>query len=310
MTAISYICSLRRTTAWSAITSALLIVITFGPLFARPQNSSRDQKRPAPDSLFQRVIDNQEHCEKLLDEYERVVRTEARKPATGSNDPVDTKVYLAFPIGTGSFKIPMADGKSPAPDIYRDNLEKLQKYLDWLSQDGPAQQEAYAKADRKKKDRLDLLHATYHAFIFARDGDELRQGRTLLRYSLTPDPAYKPPFRNAMLFSHVRGTVWIDEESGQMAKIEGTVTEDISLGLFLAKVYKGSHFMQERYEIAPGIWEPTFEQYDFDGRKFFSSFSIHERTFYSSYKRVGPPKEAVEFIRAELNKTGPEASRH
>ncbi len=60
--------------------------------------------------------------------------------------------------------------------------------------------------------------------------------------------------------------------------------------------------MQERYELAPGLWFPTFEQYDFDGRKFLLPFSIHERTFYSNYKKVGPPAEAIELVHAELDK--------
>jgi hypothetical protein len=55
-------------------------------------------------------------------------------------------------------------------------------------------------------------------------------------------------------------------------------------------------------EFAPGIWLPTYQQYDFDGRKFLVSFSIHERTFYSDYKRVGPPGEAVNIVRTELDK--------
>jgi len=124
----------------------------------------------------------------------------------------------------------------------------------------------------------------------------------LLRYRMEPNPAYRPTSRNTMLFTRVRGTLWIDEEASQLAKVDGSVTEDISIGLFLAKVYKGSHFMQERYEVAPGLWEPTFEQYDFDGRKYMVPFAIHERTFYFDYRRVGPPKEAVEVVRAELNK--------
>ena len=85
-----------------------------------------------------------------------------------------------------------------------------------------------------------------------------------------------------------------------MARVEGEVTEDISLGIFLAKVYKGSRFMQDRYETAPGLWLPSFTQYDFDGRKFFSGFSVHEKTFYSAYKRIGPPAEAIPHIQAEL----------
>ncbi len=71
-----------------------------------------------------------------------------------------------------------------------------------------------------------------------------------------PNPVFKPTTRNAMIFTKVRGTVWIDEQSGELAKIEGSVTEDISISLFLAKVYKGSSFMQERYEIFPGHWFP------------------------------------------------------
>ena len=58
--------------------------------------------------------------------------------------------------------------------------------------------------------------------------------------------------------------------------------------------------MQERYEVGPGLWLPSFSQYDFDGRRFFSGFSMHERTFYSNYRYIGLPKEALEAIRNEL----------
>ena len=64
--------------------------------------------------------------------------------------------------------------------------------------------------------------------------------------------------------------------------------------------------MQERYEFAPRVWMPSYEQYDFDGRKYLLSFSIHERTFYSDYKRVGPPSEAVAIVRSELDKLSAE----
>jgi len=124
-----------------------------------------------------------------------------------------------------------------------------------------------------------------------------------------PNPKFKPTSRNATLFTKVRGFIWIDEESSELAKIEGEVSQDISLSLFLAKVYKGSHFMQERYEMAPGIWLPTFEQYDFDGRKFLMPYAIHERTLYTNYRRVGPPAEALQVVRAELSKTGSEAAK-
>src|SRR5260370_42372982 len=82
--------------------------------------------------------------------------------------------------------------------------------------------------------------------------------------------------------------------------MEGEVADDISGGLLLEKVYKGGAFMQERYEFRPGLWLVSFSQYDSDGRKIFSSFSVHERTFYTNYRYIGPPKEAIAAIRQEL----------
>jgi len=255
-----------------------------------------------PSDLLDRVVANLKSSEVLLDQYERVQHMERRK--TGSDrDPFDTKVWLLFPGGTGVDKFPLAaDGKPLSTEGYRNELEKFEKFLVWAAQDGAAQKEAYAKVERKRKERFDLIDATLQAFRFTFVGKEMRDNRTLLRYSMTPNPKYKPTSRNTTIFTKVSGTIWIDEQSSELAKVEGIVTSDISLALFLAKVYKGSHFMQERYEIAPGIWQPTYEQYDFDGRKFLSPVSIHERTFFSNYKRVGPPKEAVEVVRAELRK--------
>jgi len=73
------------------------------------------------------------------------------------------------------------------------------------------------------------------------------------------------------MFSKVRGYLWIDEDAAQLARAELEVTDDISIGGFLAKVYKGSHLVQERYEISPGLWFPTYSQYDFDGRVYSSA---------------------------------------
>ena len=269
---------------------------------AAAQELSPSTSSTGPNGLFDRVIANQKQSETLLGQYECIQRMEKRR-TSGDHNPPDTKVLRAFPVGTGMYKIALSgDARPVTPESYRGDLEKLEKYLVWVVQDGSAQKEAYAKAERKRKERFELIEATHQAFRFTFVGNETRGGRTLLRYTMTPNPNYKPTSRNTMLFTKVSGTIWIDDQSAQLAKVEGNVTEDISLALFLAKVYKGSHFMQERYEIAPGIWEPSFEQYDFDGRKYLLPFSIHERAFFTNYKRVGPPQEAVGVVRSELNK--------
>jgi hypothetical protein len=280
--------------------------------FALLGASAHGQGMPAPDGpkispaegseLFDHVIANQKKLDADLNLYERVERVEIRKTG-GDAKPSEVKVWRVFPAGTGSDKIPLnAEAKPADAASYRAALEKLETALVWAAQNGAPQKEAYGKVERRLKERNDLIDATRKAFVFKPVGEEMRGDRVLVKYEMAPNPAYKPTTRSEMLFTKVRGAIWIDKATSELAKIDGQVTEDISLALFLAKVYRGSYFMQERYEMAPGVWLPSYQQYDFDGRKFLLPFSIHERTFFSDYRRVGPPNEAVDVVRNELSK--------
>jgi hypothetical protein len=158
------------------------------------------------------------------------------------------------------------------------------------------------KYAKRRKDRNEVIDATRNAFLFTLVGREPRGGRVLAKYEMSPSATFKPTSRFSSVLTRVHGYVWIDEDAGELARVEGEVTEDVPFGLFLGKIYKGSHFLQERHEVRPGMWQPTFSQYDFDGRKLFSAFSIHERSFFSNYRYIGPPKEALEVIRKELGR--------
>jgi hypothetical protein len=261
--------------------------------------------KPNDHALFDRVVENQKKSDAAMDQYERLERVEIHK-VNGADQSTEVKVSRVVPAGTGAAHLPMGtDGKISDQNAYRAELEKLEKALVWAAETGRTQRDAYEKIAKKRKDRDELIGAARAAFLFTFIGSEQRDGRVLLKYSMNPNPAFKPTSRATAIYPRVRGTVWVDEASGELARIEGEVTEDISLGLFLARVYKGSRFMQERYEMVPGVWLPSFSQYDFDGRKFLSSFSLHERTFYSHYRRVGGPKEALELVRAELKEMKP-----
>jgi hypothetical protein len=281
----------------AALTGANALPAQDSAAFSSPQ--AGEQKR----LLFDRVIDNQKKNDTVLNLFERLERVESRK--TGPDPVPDIKINRVIPAGAGTDKIPMKpDGQPIDPAAYRAELEKLEGALVWSMEDGRAQHDAYDKLAKKQKERADLIEATRTAFLYTFVSTELRGDRKLLRYRMEPNPAYKATSRMTAIFSKVRGFVWIDEAATELARVEVEVIEDFSVGGFLAKVYKGSHLMQERYEMAPGLWFPSYAQYDFDGRKLFMSFAIHDRTFYSQYKRVGPPKEALSVIRAELGKPG------
>jgi hypothetical protein len=259
-------------------------------------------------ALFDMVIENQKKNDAAMDLYERIERVETRR-TSGESQTTEVKISRVVPAGTGTAHIPVGpDGKVADPAAYRLELERLERSLVWAAETGHAQHDAYEKIAKKRKERQELIGAARSAFIFTYLDSEQRGSRVLLKYRMSPNPSFRPTSRSTSIYTRVRGTVWVDEITGELARIEGEVTEDISLGLFLAKVYKGSRFMQERYEMAPGLWLPTFSQYDFDGRKFLSSFALHERTFYSNYRLVGTPKEALELVRSELKQMPPQGT--
>lgn len=293
---------------FSAQPSVLIVLalaaVLLPPSFAQePTPASLGSGADPMDSRrLSQTVEGLKRTEGAMYLYERVEREESwREP--NKPQPEHTTVTRVVPAGTGLARIVLSqDGKPIDGDTYRKELEKLVDSLEWAAESGHDQNKAYAKVDKKLRERDDLIDATRTAFIYTFAGRELREGRTLLKFRIDPNPGFKPQNRNAGFLTKVRGYVWIDEATSQLARVEGRIVEDISFGIFLGKIYKGSRFMQERYPEPSGVWLPSFAQYDFDGRKFLSSISIHEKTYYTDYRRVGPPREALPLLRAELSR--------
>ena len=272
---------------------------------ARAASHSDEDGDRVDSARLEKAVAGLKETEQALFLYERIERVEERRSLNDTRA-ADVKTSRVFPAGTGIAHIPLGPDSAPVNTVvYRSDLEKLLNSLTWAAQSGKPQRDAYERVTKKQKERAELIDQTRSAFFFTLLGEEMRGRRKVLKFRMDPNPGYKPPTRTASIFTKVKGMVWLDEASGQMARIEGDVTDDISFGLFLGKIYKGSHFMQERYEFAPGVWLPTFSQYDFDGRKFFSQISIHQKTFASNYRRVGTPADAIPLVKAELEKLAP-----
>jgi len=161
---------------------------------------------------------------------------------------------------------------------------------------------ARERFNARLKNRAGLISAMRDAFFFNWLGRETRDGRTLLKLRLEPNPNYKPASRETELFLHASATVWADEATAHVVRMEAELTSDFAVGGgLLGKVYRGSRMTLEQTEVAPGVWMPAVYQYDFSGRKFFFGFEIHERTEANRYERVGPPSEALALVRRELS---------
>ena len=263
---------------------------------------------PSPEqihSLIMRAIENQHRDDRALEEFERTEHTIARK---GENAEIVTDLTeRVVPSATGNVKLKMAENGVPVtPDAYRHELEFAVNALGLAMHPNDRYKEDLAKFEKRRHDHAELVDAATKAFRVTWAGRETRAdsagARTLMKFLLEPDPDYKPVLRFAASFQHIRATLWVDEAQAQFARLEAEIATDIPFGGGIAgKVYHGGHVLMVQEEVAPGIWLPTLYNYEVDGRKFLFAFGIHERTEITRYRRVGPPPQAIEIIRNDLN---------
>jgi hypothetical protein len=206
--------------------------------------------------------------------------------------------------------LPIAENGKPVPaELYRKQLQFAVTAFALEIHPDDRYKADLAKFEKRQRERSELVDSAFKAFRMKWAGRETRPDpsapngmRTLDKFLLDPDPAYVPTSRFAAAFQHVQATLWVDESQAQFARLEGDVTSDITfVGGIAGKVYRGGHFVLEQLEVAPGVWLPRLYTYDVDGRKFFFGFGYHERSELTSYRRLDPPPQAIEIIRAELN---------
>jgi len=295
-------------TAWLAIFPAAGLAPA--PLRANPPP---DDRAPTPEelrALVARVIAQQHRDDEAMGQYERVERRQIRKNEKDSAVRED-RTFRVVPTGTGAVRVQTEENGRPVDsEVYRRQLRDVETALAAaLTPNETRQKKAVEKSAKRSRDRAELLDAVLDAFTFTWQGRETRDGRTLAKIGLDPNPAFQPRSRTASLLARVRATVWVDEAAGQLARLDAEIIRDLTFGGgVFGKVYHGGRFAMEQTEIAPGIWLPTRYEYNYEGRKFVFSFEVHERTEASHYRRIGPPREALVAIRRELGRGSPAAS--
>jgi hypothetical protein len=277
-----------------------------GLRLATPSQASSQVRAPSDDEIRDRakkLLANQHRDDEALELYERVERHVDR---TGGANPrtIDDRTYRVVPTGVGNQKILLhEEGKPTDSASYARQMQTLKDLLATMANpNDPRAKAAFAKFDKRMRERAQFVDAASGAYITKWIGRESRNGRDCDVFELDPDPKFQPRSMFQDAFAHTTAKLWVDRETTQIVRGEARVTSDISFGAgILGKLYRGSVVSMEQAEIAPGIWLPTSYQYDFAGRKFLFSFDQHQTIEVGRYRRVGPPKEALQMVQAELS---------
>ncbi|MGA7921488.1 MAG: hypothetical protein WCA38_17650 [Candidatus Acidiferrales bacterium] len=249
-----------------------------------------------------KLLENQHRNDEGLEQYERVERHVDR---TGGAAPkvLEDKTYRVVSTGTGTLKLLLKENDKPAdPAEYHRQLLAWRDLLEiMLKPEDPKAKIAYAKSEKKKADRRELVDAARDAFLTKWAGQETRNGRVCDVFDLDPNPNFHPHSIIQDALTHVTAKIWVDREANQLSRGEAHVMRDISFGGgILGKLYRGGVFSLEQTEVAPGIWLPTRYQYDFMGRKFLFTFEEHQYIEVGQYHHDGSPKQALALVQNEI----------
>lgn len=270
------------------------------------QSVREDLSTPIPDqvrSLAYSAIEAQHADDAALEQYERIERQITRRSAPSSSAVTEDRTYREVPTGTGTLKLLLKDGGKPVDAATQ--MQNLRAWIaalqDSLRSSDPSMKPVFDKAEKKRRERRELLEAMKHAYHAQWLGRETINGHLTDKLVLDPNPDFHPQGTQEEILTHVRATIWIDERSLHLVSGEAEVIRDMSFGGgILGKLYRGGHFYLEQQEVAPGVWLPVYYNYDFSGRKFLFGFESHQSVETSHYRKLGTAQQTLQFAKQDL----------
>jgi len=145
-----------------------------------------------------------------------------------------------------------------------------------------------AKHSKREKDDAEkaksMLKAIPDAFVFQYDGEE----DGLVQLNFTPNPRYNPPTRELRVFHALRGKIWIDRSQKRLARVEGSLFEDVTFAFgLLGRLDKGGTFKVVQQQVAPEHWEVVSLDINMNGRAIiFKTINVKHRQQLSDFQRV------------------------
>jgi len=137
----------------------------------------------------------------------------------------------------------------------------------------------------KEQENRSFIREVPAAFDFQLVGEDVVTGRPAYVLQATPRPGYQAHGKYGKIFSKVEGRLWIDKQDFGWVKVDGQVIQPISMGLFLARVLRGSHIKMDQTRVAEGTWLPERVEVRANAKILFvKSLVIDKILTYSDYR--------------------------
>jgi len=267
----------------SRIGALLIVLVASSTLFA--QNKGSDKPQNSPIALDARQIVGQslvaaELSWQARNAYIYMERDEDRRlDSAGQVQSQNVDVTKMTLVNGIRFEELMEhNGQLPSADDQKKREVEIEK----LKHETTAEQ---AERLRKDQDNRSFLHVLLEAFDFRLVGEETVDGRPAYVLEATPHPGYHASGKYGKLLARVQGKLWVDKQDFGWVKVDGEVTQSFSMGLFVARVQRGSHILLEQICLGDAVWVPKRLEVRASAKiLFLKSLELEKILTYSDYR--------------------------
>ncbi len=187
------------------------------------------------------------------------------------------------------------DDKPLSESEQRKEEERFQKAIDTRkrSADDPNSKER-REYEKRRADERKYVNEILNAFDFRTVGEQNLDGREAWIIEGIARPDYQAKDSRAKMLSKFHGKMWIDKATYEWVKIDTEVTDNISIGLFLARVSRGSTIRVEKKRVNEEVWLPSRVELAIDGRlALVKKLRVTVEVTYSDYKKFQTDSKVI-----------------
>jgi hypothetical protein len=242
-----------------------------------------------PREIVRRSVARMDQNLTIARNYTFLERAETRE--LDSDAHVKTRKILLFDVtmleGSPYRRLVGKDDHGLSPEEERIEQKKLQDSIAQRQKETPAERaRRIADWERKRQREREPLDEVPDAFDFRIAGEGQIDGRDAWIIDGTPRPGYRGRSTLAKLFPKFRGRLWIDKADHQWVKTEAEVTDNISWGLFVARLSKGAKLDIQMTRVNDEVWLPKRIEAKASARvALVKKYRIESDTSFSNYRK-------------------------
>jgi len=193
---------------------------------------------------------------------------------------------IFFIDGTEYRRLAEKDGKALSEKEAGEEQAKMDREL------GKRKRESESdRRKRREKDAQELAEERKMraelpaAFDWKLLGAEQVNGRPCWKVQAEPKPGYRPVAKNAKFLPKLHGTLWIDQQNYEWARVDAESLDTISAGLGMFRLGKGFRLLLEQSFINSEIWAPVSVRVKANARALFIGGNFDIDISFKDYRK-------------------------